>query len=155
MVAKTFKFDDELEVNRLGYGTMQLPGKGVWGPNADPKAAVDVMDAVFNSDVNFIDTADAYGPLFANDYVRQALQDYEGAHKMIATKVGFTRQGPDVWTPLGNPDYLRQQVEINLFSLGLDSLDLTQLHRIDPHYPLADQVGVLADMKKEETEHEH
>lgn len=149
MVAKTFKFDDELEVNRLGYGTMQLPGKGVWGPNADPKAAVDVMDAVLNSDVNFIDTADAYGPLFANDYVRQALQDYEGAHKMIATKVGFTRQGPDVWTPLGNPDYLRQQVEINLFSLGLDSLDLIQLHRIDPHYPLADQVGVLADMKKE------
>ncbi|HAT55004.1 MAG TPA: aldo/keto reductase [Lactobacillus sp.] len=149
MVAKTFAFDDTLIVNRLGYGTMQLPGPGVWGPSQDPKNAVSVMDAVLNSDVNFIDTADAYGPLFANDYVKQALVNYQGAHKLIATKVGFTRQGPDKWTPLGNPNYLRQQVELNLFTLGLDSLDLIQLHRIDSDYPLSEQVGVLADMQRE------
>ncbi|GAB6092397.1 aldo/keto reductase [Furfurilactobacillus curtus] len=149
MTKKVFEFDDDLVVNRLGYGTMQLPGKGVWGPNSDPKNAVAVVDAVLNSDVNFIDTADAYGPWFANLYLKQALQNYQGAHKMIATKVGFTRQGPNQWTVLGNPAYLRQQVELNLFSLGLEQLDLVQLHRIDPDYPLADQLGVLADLQHE------
>ncbi|GEK28201.1 aldo/keto reductase [Furfurilactobacillus siliginis] len=149
MTAKTFTFDEDLTVNRLGYGTMQLPGAGVWGPSKDPENAVDVMTAVLNSDVDFIDTADAYGPLFANQYLKQALQAYQGSHKMIATKVGFTRQGPDVWTPLGNPAYLRQQIEQNLFSLGLDYIDLMQLHRIDANYSLADQLGVLADMQRE------
>lgn len=149
MTKKVFEFDDDLVVNRLGYGTMQLPGKGVWGPNPDPKNAVAVVDAVLNSDVNFIDTADAYGPWFANLYLKQALQHYQGAHKMIATKVGFTRQGPNQWTVLGDPAYLRQQVELNLFSLGLEQLDLVQLHRIDPDYPLADQLGVLADLQHE------
>ncbi|GKT03466.1 aldo/keto reductase [Furfurilactobacillus entadae] len=149
MTTKTFTFDEELTVNRLGYGTMQLPGPGVWGPSTDPENAVAVMDAVLNSDVNFIDTADAYGPFFANDYLKQALSTYQGHHKMIATKVGFTRQGPNEWTPLGQPAYLRQQVELNLFSLGVDQLDLIQLHRIDKTVPLADQLGVLADMKRE------
>lgn len=149
MTAKTFQFDPELVVNRLGYGTMQLPGKGVWGPAENPKEAVAVMQAVLASDVNFIDTADSYGPFFANLYVKEALKTYRGPHKMIATKVGFTRQGPGEWTVVGRPEYLRQQVELNLWSLGLESIDLLQLHRIDPAVSLEAQIGVLADMQQE------
>ncbi|MCP8858034.1 aldo/keto reductase [Latilactobacillus fuchuensis] len=149
MTAKTFQFDPELVVNRLGYGTMQLPGKGVWGPAENPEEAVAVMQAVLASDVNFIDTADSYGPFFANLYVKEALKTYRGPHKMIATKVGFTRQGPGEWTVVGRPEYLRQQVELNLWSLGLESIDLLQLHRIDPAVSLEAQIGVLADMQQE------
>lgn len=149
MTAKTFQFDPELVVNRLGYGTMQLPGKGVWGPAENPEEAVAVMQAVLASDVNFIDTADSYGPFFANLYVKEALKTYRGPHKMIATKVGFTRQGQGEWTVVGRPEYLRQQVELNLWSLGLESIDLLQLHRIDPAVSLEAQIGVLADMQQE------
>ncbi|WP_426423585.1 aldo/keto reductase [Pediococcus acidilactici] len=149
MIKQTFEFDDELRVNRLGYGTMQLPGHGVWGPSADEANAVAVAKRVLDSEVNFIDTADAYGPFYANLYLKEALGDYQGPHKMIASKVGFTRQGPDVWTVVGDPNYLRQQVELNLWSLGLDSIDLMQLHRVDPRFSIEEQVGVLADMQKE------
>lgn len=149
MIKQTFEFDSELKVNRLGYGTMQLPGAGVWGPSADEKNAVEVMKTVLNSDVNFIDTADSYGPFYANLYVKEVLKDYEGPYKLIASKVGFTRQGPDEWSVVGDPNYLRQQVELNLWSLGLDSIDLMQLHRIDPRFSIEEQVGVLADMQKE------
>lgn len=149
MIKQTFEFDDELRVNRLGYGTMQLPGHGVWGPSADEANAVAVVKRVLDSEVNFIDTADAYGPFYANLYFKEALRDYQGPHKMIASKVGFTRQGPDVWTVVGDPNYLRQQVELNLWSLGLDSIDLMQLHRVDPRFSIEEQVGVLADMQKE------
>lgn len=150
MVKKTFRFSDGLEVNRLGYGAMQLTGDGVFGPYKKPDQAIAVLEAVLNSEINFIDTADAYGPFYANLYLKKALKNYGNKEKkVIATKVGLTRQGPNIWTPLGNPDYLRQQVELNLFSLGLEKIDLLQLHRIDPNYPLAEQVGVLADMQKE------
>lgn len=145
----TFTFDTDLVVNRLGYGTMQLPGPGVWGPAADPQQAVKVIETVIDHGVNFIDTADAYGPFFANDYLRQALKHRASSSVMVATKVGFTRQGPGKWTPNGRPDYLRQQVELNLMSLGLDHLDLLQLHRIDPTVALDDQLGVLADLQQE------
>lgn len=140
---KTFTFDDQHTVNRLGYGTMQLPGDGVWGPAADPENAPHVIETAIDSGVNFIDTADAYGPLYANHYLAAALKARPDNHVMLATKVGFTRQGPGVWTPLGNPDYLKQQIELNFFSLGVDHINLMQLHRIDPHYPLADQLNVL------------
>lgn len=146
---KTFKFDDELTVNRLGYGTMQLTGDGVWGPVADPDNAVKVIETAIDHGVNFIDTADAYGPFYANLYLRQALQNRPDSHVMIATKVGQTRQGPNLWTPTGVPAYLRQQVELNLFTLGLDHLDLLQLHRIDPNVPLADQIGELKALQDE------
>lgn len=149
MIKQIFEFDDELRVNRLGYRTMQLPGHGVWGPSADEANAVAVAKRVLDSEVNFIDTADAYGPFYANLYLKEALRDYQGPHKMIASKVGFTRQGPDVWTVVGDPNYLRQQVELNLWSLGLDSIDLMQLHRVDPRFSIEEQVGVLADMQKE------
>ena len=147
---KTFTFADGLTVNRLGYGTMQLTGEGVFGPYPDQKQAADVMAAVLDSSVNFIDTADSYGPFFANLAVKKALEDYQGNDgKIIATKVGLTRQGPDIWTPLGNPAYLRQQVELNLFSLGVTKIDLLQLHRLDSNYTIAEQVGVLREMQVE------
>lgn len=146
---KTFSFDQTLTVNRLGYGTMQLPGKGVWGPSADPDNAVAVIETAIDHGVNFIDTADAYGPLYANLYLREALKQRPNSQVMVATKVGFTRQGPNQWIPLGAPAYLRQQVELNLMTLGLDHIDLLQLHRIDPNYPLADQIGELAKMQQE------
>ncbi|ASC08712.1 aldo/keto reductase [Pediococcus pentosaceus] len=149
MTKQTFEFDSELEVNRLGFGAMQLPGTGVWGPSTDEENAVAVVKAVLNSDVNFIDTADSYGPFYANLYIKAALKDYQGPHKLIASKVGFTRPGPNQWSVVGDPDYLRQQVELNLRTLGLDSIDLMQLHRVDPRFPIEEQVGVLADMQKE------
>ncbi|MCI1700732.1 aldo/keto reductase [Liquorilactobacillus nagelii] len=148
-VEQKFMFDDQLIVNRLGYGTMQLPGKGVWGPADDPQNAVKVIETVIDQGVDFIDTADAYGPLFANLYLRQALKNRPDNQVMVATKVGFTRQGPGKWIANGRPEYLRQQVEMNLFSLGLDHIDLLQLHRIDPTVPLAEQLGVLAEMQQE------
>ncbi|MFD0896629.1 aldo/keto reductase [Loigolactobacillus binensis] len=146
---KEFKFDSELTVTRLGYGTMQLPGKGVWGPATDAKAAANVITTAIDNGVNFIDTADAYGPFFANLYLKDALQQRPNHKVMVATKVGFTRQGPDQWIPVGNPAYLRQQVELNLFSLGLDHIDLLQLHRIDPNFTIEEQIGELAAMQKE------
>lgn len=146
---KTFTFDSDLTVNRLGYGTMQLTGDGVWGPVADPDNAVNVIETAIDHGVNFIDTADAYGPFYANLYLRDALKNRPDNHVMVATKVGNTRQRPDVWTPVGVPAYLRQQVEMNLFTLGLDHIDLLQLHRVDPNVPLADQIGVLKDMQDE------
>lgn len=146
---KTFTFDSDLTVNRLGYGTMQLTGDGVWGPVADPDNAVKVIETAIDHGVNFIDTADAYGPFYANLYLRDALKNRPDNHVMVATKVGNTRQGPDFWTPVGVPAYLRQQVEMNLFTLGLDHIDLLQLHRVDPNVPLADQIGVLKDMQDE------
>lgn len=146
---KTFTFASDLTVSRLGYGTMQLTGDGVWGPVADPDNAVKVIETAIDHGVNFIDTADAYGPFYANLYLRDALKNRPDNHVMVATKVGNTRQGPDVWTPVGVPAYLRQQVEMNLFTLGLDHIDLLQLHRVDPNVPLADQIGVLKDMQDE------
>lgn len=146
---KAFTFDSDLTVNRLGYGTMQLTGDGVWGSVADPDNAVKVIETAIDHGVNFIDTADAYGPFYANLYLRDALKNRPDNHVMVATKVGNTRQGPDVWTPVGVPAYLRQQVEMNLFTLGLDHIDLLQLHRVDPNVPLADQIGVLKDMQDE------
>lgn len=145
----TFKFDSDLTVNRLGYGTMQLPGKGVWGASDDPANAAKVITTAIDHGVNFIDTADSYGPYYANLYVREALKQRPNADVTVATKVGFTRQGPGVWTALGNPAFLRQEVELNLMTLGLDHIDLLQLHRIDPNFSIEEQVGELAKMQQE------
>ncbi|EJE97529.1 aldo/keto reductase [Liquorilactobacillus mali] len=144
-----FDFGKGLKVNRLGYGTMQLPGKGVWGPAKDVENAVEVVTTVIDNGVDFIDTADSYGPFFANLYLKEALKQRPGNNVMVATKVGFTRQGPGQWTPNGRPDYLRQQVELNLFSLGLKQIDLLQLHRIDKTVPLEEQLGVLKELQSE------
>ncbi|UGQ11687.1 aldo/keto reductase [Yinghuangia sp. ASG 101] len=144
----TFVLGGDLPVRRLGYGTMQLTGPGVWGDPKDPDEAVRVLRRAVDLGVNFIDTADAYGPFTADLLLRKALHPYPD-DLVIATKAGFTRQGPDAWTPVGRPEYLRQQVELSLRHLGLERIDLLQLHRIDPKVPTEEQIGELAALQRE------
>src|SRR6195952_3725044 len=146
--AGTFDIGGDLRVNRLGYGTMQLTGHGVWGEPDDHDAAIAVLRRAVELGVNLIDTADVYGPFVTDAFIREALYPYaEGL--TIATKVGFTRQGPNEWIPVGRPEYLRQQTELNLRNLGVDRIDLLQLHRIDPKVPLEDQIGELKKLQDE------
>ncbi|MDX3073830.1 aldo/keto reductase [Streptomyces sp. NPDC088354] len=144
----TFAIGGDLPVHRLGYGTMQLTGEGVWGDPRDPEEAVRVLRRAVELGVTFIDTADAYGPFTADLLLRKALHPYP-EDLVIATKVGFVRTGPGGWVPVGRPAYLRQQVELNLRHLGVERIDLLQLHRIDPEVPVADQVGELAALQQE------
>jgi pyridoxine 4-dehydrogenase len=144
----TFDVGGDLPVVRLGYGTMQLPGEGVWGPAKDHGTAMAVLRRSVELGITFFDTADSYGPYVAEDLLREALHPYAD-DVVIATKAGLTRQGPGVWTPLGQPAYLRQEVELSLRRLGLERIDLFQLHRIDPAYPVADQVGELKQLQDE------
>ena len=143
-----FTIGGDLTVRRLGYGTMQLPGAGVWGESRDPEGAIRVLRRAIELGVNFIDTADAYGPFTADLLLKEALHPYP-EDLVIATKAGFTRSGPGAWAPVGRPEYLRQAVELSLRHLGLERIDLLQLHRIDPKVPVAEQLGVLADMQAE------
>ncbi len=144
----TFQIGGDLPVVRLGYGTMQLPGEGVWGPPRDRDAALAVLRRAVELGITFFDTADSYGPEVAEDLLREALHPYAD-DVVIATKAGLTRQGPGVWTPVGRPAYLRQQAELSLRRLGLETIDLFQLHRIDPDVPLEDQVGELKALQDE------
>ncbi|WP_369263701.1 aldo/keto reductase [Streptomyces sp. R35] len=144
----TFRLGGDLEINRLGYGTMQLTGTGVWGEPKDRGEAVRVIKRAVELGVNFFDTADAYGPEVTDNLLREALHPY-GDDIIVATKVGQTRQGPNLWTPLGRPDYLRQQVEMSLRRLGVERIDLLQLHRIDPDTPFEDQIGELKKLQDE------
>lgn len=154
--AGTVKLGGHLPVNRLGFGTMRLTGPGNWGPPRDHQQAVAVLRRAVDLGVTFIDTADSYGPFITEELIRTALHPYP-TDLVVATKAGFLRTRPDAtstpspesWTPLGKPEYLRQQVEMSLRRLGVDRIHLFQLHRIDPDYPLADQVGELADLKSE------
>ena len=143
-----FTIGGDLTVRRLGYGTMQLPGAGVWGESRDPDGAIRVLRRAIELGVNFIDTADAYGPFTADLLLKEALHPYP-EDLVIATKAGFTRSGPGAWAPVGRPEYLRQAVELSLRHLGLERIDLLQLHRIDPKVPVAEQLGVLAEMQAE------
>ena len=144
----TFAIGGDLPVHRLGYGAMQLTGPGVWGPPRDHDEAIRVLRRAVELGVNFIDTADSYGPFVAEQLIREALHPYPDG-LVIATKVGFTRQGPSRWVPVGRPEYLRQQVELSLRHLGVERIDLLQLHRIDPKVPLEDQIGELAALQDE------
>jgi pyridoxine 4-dehydrogenase len=144
----TFDIGGDLTVHRLGFGSMQLTGEGVWGDPRDPDEAVRVLRRAVELGVNLIDTADAYGPVVAEQLIRRALHPYNG-DLVIATKAGLTRQGPGVWTPVGRPAYLRQQCELSLRNLGLERIGLFQLHRIDPEVPLEDQVGELKKLQDE------
>jgi pyridoxine 4-dehydrogenase len=126
---------------------MRLTGKGVWGPPADRDEAVRVLRRAVDLGVNFIDTADSYGPYVAEEIIREALHPYDGL--VIATKAGLLRTGPDVWIPLGFPAYLRQETELSLRRLGVDTIDLFQLHRIDDKFPLEDQIGELVKLQQE------
>jgi aryl-alcohol dehydrogenase-like predicted oxidoreductase len=144
----TFELGGTTTVNRLGYGTMQLTGKGVWGPPDDPDEAIRVLQRAVADGVNFMDTADAYGPFVAEELIFQALHPYPD-DLVIATKAGFTRAGPGDWRPVGRPEYLRQQCELSLRHLGLERIELLQLHRIDPKVPVAESVGELKLLQDE------
>lgn len=135
-------------VHRLGFGAMRLTGPGIWGEPDDRDEAIRVLRRAVDLGVDFIDTADAYGPNVADEILREALHPYSDG-LLIATKVGHTRPRPSHWIPVGRPEYLRQQVELSLRRLGVEQLDLLQLHRIDPKVPLADQVGELRAMQGE------
>lgn len=142
-----FTLGGDLEVTRLGYGSMQLTGPGVWGPPADPEGARATLRRVVELGVDLIDTADSYGPYVAEDLIREALHPYDGV--TIATKGGLTRTGPGVWPPDGRPEHLRECVESSLRRLGLERIDLYQLHRIDEKVPAQEQFGVLKDLRDE------
>lgn len=143
-----FRVAGSLPVTRLGFGSMQLTGPGVWGDPADPDEAVRVLRRAVELGVDLIDTADSYGPVVAETLIARALHPYP-EDLVIATKVGLTRAGPNDWRPVGRPEYLRQQVEMSLRHLKLERIPLLQLHRIDPQVPLADQVGELKLLQTE------
>jgi pyridoxine 4-dehydrogenase len=138
----------EHTVNRLGYGAMQLTGPGVWGEPKSRADAVAVLRRAVELGVNFIDTADSYGPYVSEELIREALHPYP-EDLLIATKAGLVRTGPGEWHSVGRPEYLRQQVEMSLRRLGLDRIELFQLHRVDPQVPLADQIGELRELQRE------
>ena len=138
---------DPIDVHRLGYGAMRVTGAGIWGPPADHQAAVAVIRRAVELGVDFVDTADSYGPFVSEDLIREALHPYDGV--LVATKGGLLRTGPNAWHVLGEPNYLRQCVEMSLRRLDVERIDLWQLHRVDTRYPLADQLGVLVEMQQE------
>ena len=144
----TFTFAGGRTVHRLGYGAMQLTGDGIWGPPKDRAGAVAVVRRAVELGVDFIDTADSYGPHVSEEIIAEALAPY-GDQVLVATKAGLLRTGPGVWPILGKPDYLRQSVELSLRRLQLERIELFQLHRIDPDFPVADQVGVLKELQDE------
>jgi pyridoxine 4-dehydrogenase len=143
-----FAIEEETRVNRLGFGAMQLTGKGVWGDPEDPAEAVRVLQRAAELGVNFIDTADSYGPFVSELLIRQALHPY-APDMVIATKGGFTRHGPGIWAQVGRPEYLRQQCLLSLRHLGLEQIKLYQLHRIDAKVPLEEQLGELVALRDE------
>jgi pyridoxine 4-dehydrogenase len=146
--AGTITLGGELTVSRLGYGAMQLTGKGIWGPPADRDECVRVLRRAVELGVNFIDTADSYGPYFSEEIIAEALYPYAD-DLVIGTKGGLLRTGPNVWPPCGRPEYLRQEVELSLRRLKLERIDLYQLHRIDPQVPVEDSLGELRVMQDE------
>jgi pyridoxine 4-dehydrogenase len=134
-------------VHRLGFGAMRITGPGIWGEPADRDGAIALLRRAVELGVDFIDTADSYGPFVSEDLIREALHPYAGV--LIATKGGLTRQGPDKWAPVGSPYYLRQCVEMSLRRLGVDCIDLYQLHRIDSNVHLEDQLGALKRLQEQ------
>jgi len=145
-VATTFKLGGELEIHRLGYGAMRITGKGIWGEPADRENAKRVLRRAVELGVDFIDTADSYGPAVSEPLIGEALAPYAQG-TVIATKAGLTRQGPDRWLPVGRPEYLTQQVEMSLRWLKRDTMDLWQLHRIDPQVPVEDSLGAIKKLQ--------
>ena len=143
----TFQLGGDLPVHRLGYGAMRLTGEGVWGEPKDRESAKKVLKRVVELGINFIDTADAYGPFVSEQLIGEALHPY-AKDLVIATKGGLTRNGPNKWQPVGRPEYLEQCVEMSLRRLKVERIDLWQLHRIDPKVPAEEQFGILAKLQK-------
>ncbi|MGW0203973.1 aldo/keto reductase [Nonomuraea sp. NPDC003201] len=148
MTSQTFDIAGELRVNRLGYGTGMLTGPGYWGPRLDPDEAVAILRRAVERGVTLVDTADNYGPDLAEELVARALHPYPD-DLVVATKGGVVRTGPNVWHVSGRPERLRAMCEASLRRLKTETVDLYQLHRIDPDVPLADQLGTLAELRQE------
>lgn len=144
----TFALGGDLQVHRLGFGTMRLTGKGVWGEPSDRDEAIAVLRRAVELGINLIDTADSYGPKVAERLIADALHPYPD-DLVIATKAGFQRPGPDQWVEDGRPEHLRSACEGSLRRLKLQRIDLFQLHRIDPKVALEDQIGALLDLQRE------
>jgi len=144
----SFAIGGDLEVNRLGFGAMRITGAGIWGPPADRDEAVRVLRRLPEIGVNFIDTAESYGPYVSEELIGEVLAPY-GQGTIVATKSGLTRTGPDQWHQVGRPEFLRQGVMMSLRRLKLERIDLWQLHRIDARTPRDEQFGVIAEMQKE------
>jgi pyridoxine 4-dehydrogenase len=146
--AGTITLGGDLTVNRMGFGAMRLTGRGIWGPPADRQEAIRVLRRALELGVNFIDTADSYGPAVSEEIIAEALHPYpEGL--VIATKGGLERPGPDQWVENGRPDYLRRQLETSLRRLKLDRIDLWQLHRIDNKVPEKEQLEAIREFQRE------
>ncbi len=139
--AGTFRIGGDIEINRLGFGAMRVTGPGVWGEPQDRAEAVRTLRRLPELGVNFIDTADSYGPDVSERLIKEALHPYPGL--LIATKGGLTRGGPDRWSPNGRPDYLIDQARKSLSKLGVEQIGLWQLHRIDPNVPAGEQFGAI------------
>ena len=144
----SFSIGGDLPVNRLGYGSMRITGPGIWGEPKDREEAKRVLRRAVETGVNFIDTADSYGPYVSEELIAEALYPYPKG-LVIATKAGFVRTGPNQWTILCNPAYLHQEVEMSLRRLKLDCIDLWQLHRIDPNFPVEESLGVIKRLQEQ------
>ena len=142
----TFKLGGQLEIHRLGFGAMRITGEGIWGEPKDREAAKQVLRRAVELGVDFIDTADAYGPAVSEMLIGEALAPYKQG-VVIATKGGLTRQGPNRWLPVGRPEYLTQQVEMSLRHLKLNTIELWQLHRFDPKVPVEESLGAIKKLQ--------
>lgn len=146
--AGTFAIGGDMPVNRLGYGAMRITGDGIWGEPNDRENAKKVLRRAVELGVNFIDTADSYGPAVSERLIGEALAPYAKG-VVVATKAGLTRQGPNKWLPVGRPEYLTQQVEMSLRVLKTERIDLWQLHRIDPEVPVEESLGAIKKLQEQ------
>src|ERR1700733_6894001 len=144
----TFTLGGDIHINRLGFGAMRITGEGIWGEPKNPEQAKKVLARAVELGVNFIDTADAYGPEVSERLIAEALHPYP-KDLIIATKGGLTRSGPNAWAPVGRPEYLHQQVELSLRRLKVERIDLWQLHRIDPQVPVEESLGVIKKLQEQ------
>jgi len=148
LLRDTITIGGDLTVRRIGFGAMRITGPGVWGPPADRPAAVALVRHAVDAGVNFIDTADSYGPYVSEEIIAEALAPYAD-NVVIATKAGFVRPGPDEWVIDARPKRLRECAEGSLRRLKRDCIDLFQLHRIDPRVPMEESLGALTDLQRE------
>ena len=147
-ISKTFSLGGDLTINRIGYGAMRITGEGIWGPPKDHAGAIKVLQKAVELGVNFIDTADSYGPYFSEELIAEALAPYKSG-LVIATKAGLVRTGPNQWLPVGRPEYLEQEVHMSLRRLKTDVIDLWQLHRIDAKVPVEESLEPILKLQKQ------
>ena len=147
-VSPTFKLGGQLEIHRLGFGAMRLTGEGIWGEPKDRENAKQVLRRAVELGVDFIDTADSYGPDVCESLIGEALAPYK-AGVVVATKAGLVRTGPNKWLPVGRPEYLQQEVEMSLRHLKVDKIDLWQLHRIDPKVPVEESLAPIVRLQRQ------